>query len=469
MIVSFVKVKLFALILGPIGFGVISQFSNFQIFLTGVICLGIPVGLTTLVAQRYQKKNFYEIQSLIVYLGLITFVFALIISITLIFLSKHLSSYLVNDESGYSILIILMLMIPFLIQYSLLEAYLKGTDQINLIVKINLINSFLSLIIIFPLTYYFSVYGAAIFMFISGLLPLFIFMFLAKFDFRKLFKIKIEFKPNLLKNIIKIGIVSLASSFLFQLSMIQLRKFIIDNYGIQSAGIYQTVLGLSTSYFVIIYTYLSLYSLPQFSKIENNIDIIKELNNNLRFLLFLIIPMAMLLLSFKNEYLIVFYSSEFLKASDYFYYQILGDIFRVLAALFGLWLIPKVKIFALLSIDLTLNVLLLTLPIVSSFLFHKNLIYISMIYLIAFMVHFSLYFIYSKIKLGFKLEKKTIKSIVLAVIISTISIAANLFLVEYSKIIVIVILLIGTYLIFDKDEKKKIYTFVNLIINRPNL
>ena len=260
-------------------------------------------------------------------------------------------------------------------------------------------------------------------------------------------------------NVLKIGVISLSSSLLHQGAIILLRKFAINNFGLIDNGVYQSVLSTSIAYFSIIYIFLSNYTLPLFSKIIIDSELVEEINNNFRFLLFLVLPIIVITFTYRGIIVELLYSKSFNKASTLFLPQLIGDFFRVFAALFGLWTIPRMKIKQMLIFDFLFNLSLFLFPHLYMEILGKNLIIIPVSYMTAFIIHFLLYFIYSKIYLKFYFKKQIIYNAIVSIFVMLLSVLLSYISNLLGYFSTAILLIIWIYLVLNKEEKKSIIAF----------
>ena len=145
----------------------------------------------------------------------------------------------------------------------------------------------------------------------------------------------------------------------------------------------------------MIYIFLTNYSLPKLSECNDNKKINTELSYNLRFLLLIITPMMLIFLGYRDILVSLLFSKNFADTTDLFIPQFIGDLFRVWAALFGLWLIPKRKIKQIITIDIIFNSILISAVYLFVAVLNKPLVYVSYAYAISFGMHFLMYFTYT--------------------------------------------------------------------------
>lgn len=457
-----VRVKLFALFLGPAGFGIVSQIYNFIILFTSTAHLGTPTGLTSEISKLHKKGD----GSIPEYFKRFLLLFGIstsLISIVFIAFSDLIMDFLVGDKQYSYILVFALLSSPFVVMYSLSEAFLRSMENISKIVKISILSNIICLVILYPLIYYYKFLGVGIYYLVFGVTPLIMYGILNLKEikiFLKTPKVILEKKQKLI--VYKIGFISLLSSLLHQSAIILLRKFSISYFGLEDTGIYQSVLSISVTYFALLYIFLNNYTLPKLSTLNSDEDINIELNQNTKFLILLVIPMITILFTYRELAFKIFFTSSFLRATDLLFIQLSGDIFRTLAALFGLWLIPRLRIFHLILIDFIFNLSLITLPYLYYYLLGNKLLILPLTYLTAFFIHFILYFIYTTINLKFRFNQNLLKIILYSIVLILITYMILPYFKLFSYPAIIILLFIWIYLSVTKTER---YKTVELIKN----
>lgn len=295
-------------------------------------------------------------------------------------------------------------------------------------VRVTIINAIITIPILAILIYFLNLTGIAIYFVIGSLVPVIIMLFYIPEVFSKELRIENNKLSNSeIKSVFHTGITSLLAFLFSQLVILYLRKFIIGNFGIESNGIYQSVLGLSLNLFAFMYSFLGNHTLTQLSifkieNIENDTSIISILDDTVKFLLVIMVPLIVLLYSYRSLVILILYSNLFSNASDIILYQLIGDFFRIFASLFSLWLFSRKKIKQLILIDLIFNLLLIILPNIFIQHFPKELKIVPISYLISSAVQFILFYSYSYKVLKFKFTTNAIKSISLSVVTIIVSI-----------------------------------------------
>lgn len=469
-IVAILRVKLYAIFLGPAGFGIMSQLNNFYFLFTTTIHLGVPVSVTSEISKINFGNDSDKKGKINAYFRFLTsrfFVVSFLFTAVIILFSGDITQFLVDDSFYSTYLVIIFVAAPFGVLYIIIEAFLRGFKEIGKIVKINILTNIISTILLIPLIYYLQYLGVSIYFLIFGLLPSILILYIAK---KFVTGLQVNYGYSLTKQdknlIFKIGSVSLISSLLHQGAIILIRKLIIAAYGYDDNGIYQSVLSVSLSYFSIIYLFLLNYTLSRFSECKSDELLVKEININARFLMLIMVPLMLLFYGFKEIGVLLLFSSKFLSAGELFFPQFIGDIFRVGAALFGLWLISRQKIRQLIIIDVIFNLIYLFLTFVCIKLLFLNLIYVSISYAFAFFCHFAMYFMYTRHSIGFKFEKKILLTFIYSIFAFILTYTASFFNKYIGFSSTIIILLIWFYLVVERYEIRQFKELILLNLEK---
>lgn len=471
-LVSIVRVKLYAVFLGPIGFGLISQFLTFINLITSTVHIGSPFALSSILPSLYKNDEINSRKKIYYYFKFFTaffFIITLIVSIIIILLSDYISYLLIDSVNENYILKILAFSIPFTVIYAIFEAFLRSSGQINKMVRVTIITALITIPTLIYLIYYYNLEGVAYYIVLSSLVP-FIIMF---FYFNKQF-VKDD-RKNLtklstieIKNVFKAGVTTLFAFLFNQLVILYLRKFIISNFSNEDNGLYQSALGLSMNLFAFMYSFLGNHTLTQMSmyKIEGKDDFKLNtiINDTAKFILILIIPLLVLIFSYRNYIIILLYSDKFIQAGNLFLLQFIGDSFRIFASLFSLWLFSRMKIRALIVIDLIFNFSLFSFPNILILFFPNDLRIVPFSYMVASGIQFILFFVYTKSSIQFQFLKNTKKYIIISIIILSFIFTSSTYFQEFSLYLSWFVLLIWALLLIYYIEKISITNIIQRIL-----
>jgi len=314
-------------------------------------------------------------------------------------------------------------------------------------VKVTIYSNLITLPILVILIQILTLNGVAIYLVLVAVFPFLIMLFLYKKVFSSdyhLFKEKLSRQD--IKNVFKTGVTSLLAFLFYQLVLLYLRKFIILNFGLEANGIYQSALGLSLNIFAFMYSFLGNHTLPQLSMHKDDINLSSVLDETAKFLILMIVPMILLLYSFRELIIVLFYSQSFVQAGDLILFQFSGDFFRIFASLFSLWLFSRMKIKQLIFIDLVFNALLIILPHILIKFYSQDLRIISISYMIASFVHFSLFYLYTRKILRFKFSTETFLALSISLVTLVFSMIFSTYYPNLGYYVVWIILFVWGYI-----------------------
>lgn len=427
--------------------------------IVNTIHLGVPLGLTSKLpglsnANPLSSKEI--IGNYVFYFTILFFIVSSVVTAILILFSDIIQNAIFGNSDYSLVYKIIILSVPLLVVYSIIEAFLRSIEKINFIVYLSIFSSIISTVILIPLIMYYNIIGVAIYLLLLGMIPTTIFFI--KYNFLvKEYLPKVKIKLSGRSEIIKIGIVMVLSAFMQQGVLLYIRRFILLNFGVDANGNYQSVLGISINSFALVYVFLTNYTLPKLSSMKSNVEYNIEISENLRFLIFIIVPLVIVIFTFRVFLLQILYSEKFLQAQDLFLFQLIGDLFRALAALFGLWLISRVKVKQLILIDFIFNLSYFLLPSILLKLIGNDLRIISISYMIAFFIHFALYFTYTKFELKFQFSTILLRNILLSVLLIFFAFCISEYMKFYSYYLNMILLLIWGWFMLLSSERKKIF------------
>ena len=451
---SFLKNKVLAVVLGVTGVGLVSQLSNFVSLLNYFVPLGIPNGLSKVVAEEQVNENErlrYFLESSINMVLYPTILFSVIVFL----LSDSISIFLLESAEYSGYVKVISLAIPFIVLNSIMEGFLRGLKQIKLYVKLIIVSNVVNLLFLVPLVLLFGITGA-IFGIISSYLIYVVFSFITMKKEGLLQGIRLfrSIDGTLFKKLLKVSFALLISGAMFQLTLLILRKMIISEFGIYSNGIFQSVIGISVNYFAFIFLSLSTYSFPTVSKLFLNEEISSELNINVRYIVSLMVPLIIILFVFRSFVISILFTSEFLPAEDLFAFQFLGDFFKALSWSIGIWMVPKMKLKEFLLLEFILNFNLIFFFWFMLAFLGNNLYFVSLSYFLAFAVHAVLNFLVAKRSLNFSFGNKNRKLLIISLIFLIPVILISQYYVSIGYWLVFPALVSWLLLVVDKKEFK---------------
>ena len=341
IILNIFKVKIMALLVGSMGMGIFSLllgFYNIFVSLGSIVAGGSVVKAVAEANSENDMKKLYILQKLLVYVAIFL---GLLFSFFIIVFQKSLSNFIFSDSSYASSLSLIGLVLIFANLGLFWQSWLNGFRRVKQIAKIRLYASFFITIFTIIILTIFKEEGIK---YAVMILPIPAF-FLAWYYGRK-----IEIKPfslmasdiKSLKGVFTLGVILILISLIFQLGVLGARSLISNLTNIESVGIVFAAWMISMSYIEVFLSALSVDYYPTLVGMkDNNTEMNTHINNQIQFTLLIIFPVLLFLYIFSPHIITLLYDDTFLAAADILRYQIIGDVFKVLAWLFGYVLIIK--------------------------------------------------------------------------------------------------------------------------------
>lgn len=353
MAMRFVRTKCIALFLGPSGTGFLAQLTIFFELLRVWGDLGSRRGVIKQIAEQRQKgresDRYGEIIKTSYFLaiaasGLTGFIVTLF--------SPAISQSLYGTTSHSLYIISLALLLPLASVSTVTASVLKGNLEYMSFTKYTIL-SYLAVMAVTPFIIYFMHYWGAVL--VQGLFFIFPLAGYLVFNSRSRFLVfskKINF--GAMKEQFSYGFVQIYQDSMTQVARVLIAAWIVKSLGLPMMGIYQVVITFSTVYMAIPIQAMSGYALPLIAAAESSREITRAINDSLRFLMFLLVPLILFMMIWPEGFIYLFFSKDFLSAAVPLQIQLLGTLFLLAGFPFGVALQARGQLKALL-LTATLN------------------------------------------------------------------------------------------------------------------
>lgn len=359
---GFIVTKVIAVYVGPSGLALIGQLQNF----INLVLLASGNFLKTAVTKytaEYKDNDIkkYEVWSttLKVAIGL-----NIVIFIMLFFFVKDISMYLLQSDKYSYILQILAFSIPFFVLNTILLSILNGQRQIREYITLTIMLSIVSLILVVYLSIAYALEGALIAYVTNQSVVLFVTLFyLRKEPWLRLKNFSHKIKQDNIKKLFGFGAITFTAIVSSNSSMLYIRDYISTTISLESAGQWQAIWILSNVSLSLITTSLVTYLLPTISALKNKDKITSELLKAM----YIIVPVA-IIISFSmyllRDFIIeILYTKEFLPMSELFAWQMIGNVIKSCAWLFGYVFVAKAMVRYSVSTEIVFALLMVVLSV----------------------------------------------------------------------------------------------------------
>jgi PST family polysaccharide transporter len=370
MAINLVRTKIVAVLLGPYGVSLTTQANNLINTLTPILFLGLNQGVAKYLAaarERGDEATAASVATTSAAAVLLTSIIGTLISLAFV---RPLSAWTMQDAALAPLVAISLVAVPFSVMYNLSRAFLQGHKEVRAIAIANVLSAALSFLTVIPLVYLLSVQGAVINIALTWALnaALYWWFWLRRGNGR-LFR-RAAYAWETLRVLVKYGGANLVVSSTNMLAILLAGTFIVQALGVEANGLYRAVFALSTQYLTLVTGAMAAYSFAQLSGLASRPEadpdrgpaLKAEINNNVRLVALVMIPILAGVVILRKLGLIVFYDARFLPAAGLFPVQAIGDFFFALAWAFGLVLLPlgRVRPWLWINVSSTIVVIPLT-------------------------------------------------------------------------------------------------------------
>lgn len=442
-----------AVVLGVGGMGIYSQFTNLIGLMNFVVPLGLPFSLTKFISEKEiasdedKKKMMFGSLTLIL-------ISSLFVSLILIVFSGNISGLLTGTDEYGPYVIIIAALAPFTFAVALMEALVRGLKQVKLLTGLLISGAIISATVSVAFTLLWGLTGAVISI-SAGSLAM-IAVYISKLKAIGVWELKMSyFKPDrkIVKSFMGLGLASLSIGAINQLSYLSVRIITIDNLGMTSNGIYQSVLGISLNYFSLLFLLVSNYTLPKVNAFREDSQFRTEINDTFRIFNYVLTPLVCIIIVARVIIVNLLYTSEFFPAIDLYKYQFAGDFFKVISWITGLWIIPRNRIRLWIGLEIVTFSLF---PLLSLLLIKAgslNLEAVSISYLAANILHFLMNLFFLKKNINFRIRPENARMFLMSLSVMTTVIIVSEYSLNLGYIMTAPFLIAWFALVSNEDER----------------
>ncbi len=342
ILISIIKSKIVAVLLGTTGIGIITLLNSSLIVLNSVTGFGLETSGIKTISEIYglnNQKQLIKVIAIFRRLILITGIFG---SILTLFFSSYLSQLAFGNKDFTVAFIWLSLAVLFRQLSSGYLTILQSLRELKQFAKVNLIGNFLSLCVTVPMYFYWKVNAIAPAIVISTIISFLLAYLLTKKHF--ISKEKISYKKAIIdgKTMLYLGIALSLSELIRALSEYAVQIGISYQGNIDQVGLYGAGLVILNSYVGIIFIVMSKNYFPKLSEIINQNEKIKELVFHQSFLSILLITPIIIIFIILAPFIVeILFSSKFGSIVTMISWGILGMLFKAVSWTLGYVIIAK--------------------------------------------------------------------------------------------------------------------------------
>ena len=333
--IGLITSKILAVFVGPTGMALVGNLRNFLTSLENISTLGFQNGIVKYTAEN--EKNKVELQKIITTVFISLSFIAVILGFVLFFTAQYWNTRIFGNNTEYlPVFKVLALALPFYAVSIFFVALINGLGKFQKVIWINIIGNIIGLAVSLFLILQYETIGALMAIVIAPALLFFVTFYLVQKEINFFQIIKLDlFDFKIIKNLSSYSIMALVSSVLGPFVFLAIRNHIMHDLGIDQAGYWETMTRISSYYLLFISTILTVYFLPKLSKASTNQETKSVFWEFYKFILPVFV-LGLIVLYLARFFVVkLLFSKEFLPVTDLFFWQFLGDIFKVCSLILG--------------------------------------------------------------------------------------------------------------------------------------
>lgn len=429
IIISVVKSKFVAVLLGPAGMGISGLLTSTTTFIGTVTNFGLNTSAVKNIAEANATGDIKRISDVASVLRKLVWITGILGTLVTLVLSPLLSD-LTFGNRDYTVAFMWISITLLLTQISNGQmVVLQGMRKLQFLAKANLAGTTASLFISVPIYY---IWG------IDGIVPALIFSSVGTLIFSWLFasKLKIEsvkVNKSLLYteggDMIRLGFILSVNSLIAVGASYIVRIFVSRLGGIEQVGLYNAGFTIINTYVGMVFTAMSTDYFPRLSGIARDNDMARNIiNQQAEIALLILAPILTVFLIFINYVVLLFYSSRFVAVDSMIHWAALGIFFKAPSWAIAFLFVAKGHTRLFFYNELTANLYMLAFNVLGYKLGGLEGLGIS--FFVGYMIYLSQVYLIARKKYGYFFDKSFQKIFLIQFILGLICFAGAKFLDE---------------------------------------
>lgn len=332
IIISIIRSKFVALLLGPAGMGVVGLLTATTGLIAGFTNFGLGTSAVKNISEANASYNQEKISTVIAVVRRLVWITGILGTLVTLVASPWLSQFTFGNRD-YTLAFIWISITLLLNQLCTGElVILQGLRKLQQLAKANVYGSFAGLLISIPLYYKFGV---------EGIVPVIIITASSTLFFTWLFTRNINTSSKSVsrsttlsegKNMLIMGFMISMSGLISLMVAYMIRIFINRTGDVADVGFYSAGFTIINTYVGMVFTAMGTDYYPRLSLVaSDNIECKEQINQQSEIALLLLAPILITFLVFLNWAIIILYTSQFIIITKMVYWATLGIFFKALS------------------------------------------------------------------------------------------------------------------------------------------
>ena len=330
IIISIIKSKFVAILLGPAGVGLQGLFTSATQLIQGISSFGLSQSAIRNVSEAHASGNFFKVSTVVTVLRRLVWLTGLLGTVLVLVFSPRLSQ--TTFGSNDYVIPLMFLSITLLIDQICAgqRVVLQGTRRLKDLAKASAYGATVSLFVTVPIYYFWGIKGIVPTLILnSSLALLFSWYFSRRISIQR---VKMNYKAVFHegKGLMQMGVAMSISGILVYLSSYVLRSYIRMEGGVESVGLFTAGFTLMNTYAGLVFNAMSTDYYPRLASVnKDNIKCREIMNQQAEVGLLILAPLMAACIIFVPVVVKLLYSTRFIGANTYIIWCALGMLFKL--------------------------------------------------------------------------------------------------------------------------------------------
>lgn len=358
ILIGIIKSKVIAVLLGPMGVGVLGLYTSAEQLLKSITTMGLQNSAVRDLSEANSSGDNHRISLIITVLKRLIVLTGLFGMLMMLVFSPMLSKVSFGDYS-YTIPFALFSVCMFLDQIcNGQRIILQGLRKLKPLAIVTAIGSTVGLLVSIPIYY---IYG------VKGIVPTLILTSAASLLFTWLITRNIKVEPQKLTNkdtfregstMLKLGIAMSVSGIIGTLSSYLIRSFIRYNGGVDDVGLFTAGFMLVNTYTGLVFTAMSTDYFPRLAAVNNdNVKCGEIINQQGEIGMLILLPLLLICMVFAPYIVQILYSDKFMPVTGYLLWACSGMLFKTASWSISYIYVAKAEAKLFATIEISVNVI----------------------------------------------------------------------------------------------------------------
>jgi O-antigen/teichoic acid export membrane protein len=342
IIISIIRSKAIAILLGPAGMGIAGLLTSSTGLISVLTNFGLGRSAVKNIAEANESNDIARISKVVHVLRKLVWASGLLGAILCFSFASYLSEFSFDNDSytaAFKWLSITLLLNQLTSGQFVL---LQGMRKLKLLAKSNLLGSVLGLIVSLPLYYFYNIKGIVPALILTAIFSLGSAWFFSRKIHIEKYRIGLEETKSISKDMLTMGFMLSLSGLMAVGASYIVRIFISNRGGIEDVGLYTAGFAIVNTYVGLVFSAMASDYYPRLSGIaHNNKKSIQLINQQAEIGVLILAPILAVFFIFINWIVVLLYSEKFIDVNEMIHWAALGIYFKVTSWSIGMIFMAK--------------------------------------------------------------------------------------------------------------------------------